>query len=134
MSSEESRFILRANKLIGGVRLRQYRSGNYRASGGCTDTLEQLKGVPSIDSHGCYVPYSMDRQRLYVASLGGDQAYGPGKAYEGFQYKQGRDFNSFTVFSGSSFFDRSDEVTQSDSALHISFRWRSCILPPECEV
>ena len=107
LSSEESRFILRANKLIGGVRLRQYRSGNHRASGGCTDTLEQLKGVPSIDSHGCYVPYSMDRQRLYVASLGGDQAYGPGKAYEGFQYKQGRDFNSFTVFSGSSFFDRS---------------------------
>jgi hypothetical protein len=107
LNSEQKRFVLRANKLIGSVRVRQYRSGKLKATGGCSDTLESLKEVATVQSHGCYVPYSMDRQRVYVASLGGDEAYGPGKLYEGFRYKPGSAFNSFSVFSGSSFYDRS---------------------------
>ena len=94
-------------KLIGGVRMRQYRSGNKKINGGCTDELESLKEVNSVSSHGCYVPYSMDRQRVYVMSLGGNRAYGPGKQSEGFQYKPGLEFNSFSMFSGTSFYDRS---------------------------
>ena len=66
-----------------------------------------MKEVNSVSSHGCYVPYSMDRQRVYVMSLGGNRAYGPGKQSEGFQYKPGLEFNSFSMFSGTSFYDRS---------------------------
>ena len=99
--------MLKTNKLIGGVRMRQYRSGNKKINGGCTDELESLKEVKSVSSHGCYVPYSMDRQRVYVMSLGGNRAYGPGKQSEGFQYKPGLEFNSFSMFSGTSFYDRS---------------------------
>ena len=39
--------MLKTMKLIGGVRMRQYRSGNKKINGGCTDELESLKEVNS---------------------------------------------------------------------------------------
>ena len=80
LSSEEKLFVLKTMKLIGGVRMRQYRSGNKKINGGCTDELESLKEVNSVSSHGCYVPYSMDRQRVYVMSLGGRSSLRSGEA------------------------------------------------------
>ena len=55
--------------------MRQYRTGNTIAAGGCVSSTVALKDgtaigdVPVVKEKGCYADYSMDRQRIYVASL-----------------------------------------------------------------
>ena len=55
--------------------MRQYRTGNTIAAGGCLSSNVKLKDgteigqVPVVKEKGCYADYSMDRQRIYVASL-----------------------------------------------------------------
>jgi hypothetical protein len=112
MTSEEERYVLRANRLVGGVRMRQYRSGKTKRTGGCAEVMPALQGVAVLDSVGCYNEYSMDHQRMYVASLGSDQAFGPGKEHDGFVFKRGELFNSFSFFSGVSFYSRDSFVTE----------------------
>ena len=69
------RYVLNANRVMGGVRMRQYRTGNTIAAGGCVSSTVALKDgtaigdVPVVKEKGCYADYSMDRQRIYVASL-----------------------------------------------------------------
>jgi len=69
------RYVLNANRVMGGVRMRQYRTGNTIAAGGCVSSTVTLKDgtaigdVPVVKEKGCYADYSMDRQRIYVASL-----------------------------------------------------------------
>ena len=111
-NSEEERVVLQANRIVGGVRMRQYRSGNTKAEGGCAAMMPSLKGIPHILEQGCYNEYSMDHQRAYVASLGGDEAYGPGKEHDGFLFQKGLGFNSFSFFSGKSFYNRDSFVIE----------------------
>jgi hypothetical protein len=75
LGPNEQQYVLNANRVMGGVRMRQYRTGNTIAAGGCVSSTVTLKDgtaigdVPVVKEKGCYADYSMDRQRIYVASL-----------------------------------------------------------------
>ena len=74
---EDQQYVLGSNRIMGGVRLRQYRTGSDVSTGGCVCSSVPLVGgttvsqVPIVKERGCYSDYSMDRQRVYVASLEG---------------------------------------------------------------
>ena len=96
---------------MGGIRLRQYRSGNQLTNGGCLSSSTKLSDgvkisdVPIVKERGCYADYSMDRQRVYVASLD-SKSYGE-LGDEGFTFQTGTWLNSRSVVTGTSYYDRS---------------------------
>ena len=90
------------NRLIGGVMLRQYRSGGQSESGGCASVFPALQNVEVGRDGGCFLPYSMDHQRKYVASLGASKAFGDGKA--GFVFREGMAYNAFPFWSGTCYY------------------------------
>ena len=114
LSPSEREFSLQHNKILGGVRMRQYRTGSTLKTGGCAKSTVVLNDGVTIGESGyikgreCFTDYSMDRQRLYVASLSG-ASFGVGgeRGLEGFTYSRGSLLNSRPVVTHLSYFDRS---------------------------
>ena len=121
---ESQQYVLGSNRVMGGVRLRQYRTGSTVATGGCVGSSVELVGgtkvrdVPIVAERGCYADYSMDRQRVYVASLETEEtttttssstpSYGSGDpGDEGFAFQTGSTLNARSVVTDTAYYDRS---------------------------
>ncbi len=110
----ERDFSLRQNKMMGGVRMRQYRAGSTLKTGGCVKSTVVLSDGVQVGNAGvmrgreCFAEYSMDRQRLYVASLS-TASFGKGGELgkEGFTHAIGNTLNARPVITHTSYYDRS---------------------------
>ncbi len=114
LSARDRTFTLGSNRAMGGVRIRQYRVGTGETSGGCKlSTIAMKDGkkmgdVASVKRLGCKPDYSMDRQRMYVASLGDSTTRFTSREGDGgFTYRQGESSNSFPVITPNGYYDMS---------------------------
>mgnify|MGYP003695021871 CR=1 FL=1 len=110
----ERDFSLHQNKIMGGVRMRQYRAGSTLKTGGCIKSTVVLSDGVQIGDAGvvqgreCFAEYSMDRQRMYVASLSAASFSNGGEAgQEGFTHSMGNILNARPVVTHTSYYDRS---------------------------
>ena len=86
--------------------MRQYRAGSSLKTGGCVKSTVVLSDGIQVGDAGvvrgreCYAEYSMDRQRMYVASLPESTFGNTGKeGQEGFTHSLGKTLNEIDTIN-----------------------------------